>query len=88
MDFLLYIQKLQNELKALNLPKEKIHTIITQEYALAETQDSSSLQSFFTLVRLETILTQAMQQNSIFYSVVFQEIVCSSCRINSVSLSQ
>lgn len=66
MDFLLYIQKLQNELKALNLPKEKIHTIITQEYALAETQDSSSLQSFFTLVRLETILTQAMKQNSIF----------------------
>ena len=35
-----------------------------QESALAETKDATVLQSFFTLDRLEAILTQATQQNS------------------------
>lgn len=59
MDFLLYIQKLQNKLTELNLPNERIHAIITQESALAETKDTTELQSFFTLDRLESILAQA-----------------------------
>lgn len=63
MDFLTYIQKLQNELTAHNLPKDQIHTIITQESALAETKEPAELNVFFTLDRLENLLVQAKQQN-------------------------
>ena len=58
MDFLLYIQKLQDNLTALNIPQEKIHAIINQESALAQTKTSAEHQIFFTQDRINLLLDQ------------------------------
>lgn len=62
MDFLSYIQKLRNELAALNIPQDTIHAIITQESALAETKSTDIQPVFFTPERLQSILAQAAKQ--------------------------
>ena len=61
MDFLTYIQTLQNELSDLNLTKDAIHSITAKEYALAEATGIDDIPSIFTDERLHIILSQAKQ---------------------------
>ena len=61
MDFLTYIQTLQNELSDLNLTKDAIHSITAKEYALAEATGIDDIPSIFTDERLQIILSQAKQ---------------------------
>ncbi len=62
MDFLTYIQKLRNELAALNIPQDTIHATVTQESALAETKSTDIQSTFFTNDRLQNILVRAEKQ--------------------------
>lgn len=64
MDFLTYKQTLNNELLRLNIPQDTIHTIVTQEAALAEIKNANELQSFFTIERISNILSLVKQSQT------------------------
>lgn len=73
MEFLTYIQKLQSELEALRIPQDTIHTVITQESALAETKSTDVQPGFFTPDRLQSILAQAKQLHASYSAEVYDE---------------
>lgn len=64
MDFLTYIQILQQELLTYNLTKDEIHCIITQESALAETKEPIEIKAFFTYERIEMLAKKAKTQKA------------------------
>jgi len=83
MDFLTYIQKLQNELIVHDCSQNQIHTILTQESELAKAKDETVLDSFFTLDRLEKVIIEVKKQNNAFQPEESKTIVPQSSSKNN-----